>query len=44
MKRCIILIVGILTFFGIAQSASSATVDDGVRARDCHRQLWSLGN
>jgi hypothetical protein len=31
MKRCIILIVGILTFFGIAQSASSATVDDGVR-------------
>jgi hypothetical protein len=24
MKRCIILIVGILTFFGIAQSASSA--------------------
>jgi len=27
MKRCIILIVGILTFFGVAQSASSATVD-----------------
>src|SRR5687768_4983356 len=31
MKRCVVLIVGILTFFGIAQSASSATVDDGAR-------------
>ena len=29
MKRYVILIVGILTFFGIAQSASSATVNDG---------------
>jgi hypothetical protein len=31
MKGCIILIVGILSFFGIAQSASSQTVDDGAR-------------
>jgi hypothetical protein len=43
MKRCIILIVGILTFFGIAQSASSATVDDGVRGERRKTATVSFG-
>jgi hypothetical protein len=43
MKRCIILIVGILTFFGVAQSASSATVDDGVRGERRKTATVSFG-